>query len=100
LVIVLLTIAHNVFNVTLDIISQHLQYAHHAQAIAMLVQVLQTAQHAVLDITLLLMEHVYPTQPHQVRMLKSLLQDLLSSPLSSSSSSRDDMSCCFNIKRE
>jgi len=90
LVTVLLTIAHNVFNATVDIISQHLQYAHHAQAIAMLAQVLQTAQHAVLDTMLLLMEHVYPTQPPQARTLKSLLQDLLSSLSSSSSSSRDE----------
>jgi len=80
----------NVFNVFLVIIFQHPHHVHHAQAIAIVVQVLQTVQHAVLDIMLLLMEHAYLIQPLKIRMLKSLLQDLLSSQSYSSSSSRDE----------
>jgi hypothetical protein len=80
---------HNAFNAIADITSQHHHHAHHAQAIAIHAQVLQTAQLAEQDTMLPLMEHVYPTQQLKTRMLKSLLQDSLSSPSSSSSSSKD-----------
>jgi hypothetical protein len=88
LVTVVLTTAHNVSNVLLDITSQQHNHVHHAQATVMHAQVLQIVQHAVRDITLLLMEHVYPTQLLKIRMLKFSLQDLLSLPSSSSSSSK------------
>jgi len=96
LVTVLLTMVHSVFNATVDIISQHHQFVHHAQAIAILAQVLQTVQHVVLDIMLLLMEHAYPTQPHKTRTLKSSPQHLLCLLSSSSSSSRDEQ---LQVKR-
>jgi hypothetical protein len=91
---------HNVFNVILDITSQQYNHAHHAQAIAIHAQVLQIVQHAVLDIMLLLMEHVYQTQLLKIRMLKFSLQDLLSLPSSSSSSSKSiDEMITFNIEK-
>jgi len=77
-----------VFNAIADTTFQHHHHAHHAQAIAIHAQVLQTAQPVVQDIMLLLMEHVYLTQHLKTRMLRSLLQDSLSYPSSSSSSSK------------
>jgi len=85
------TMVHNVFNVVLDIISQQHNHVHHAQATVIHAQVLQIVQHVVLDIMLLPMEHVYRIQLLKIRMLKFLPQHLLSSPLSSSSSSRDEI---------
>jgi len=89
LVTVLLSTTHNVFNALLDITSHQHHHVHLVQATVLVVQALQTVQHAVLDIMLLLMELAFQTQPPHKRMLKSLLQDLLSLPSSSSSSSRE-----------
>jgi len=89
LVTVLLITPHNVFNALLDITFHQHHHAQLAHRIVWVAQVLQTVHHATLDIMLLLTELAFQTQPPHKRMLRSLLQDLLSLPSSSSSSSKE-----------